>query len=126
MTTDRHLEKNSEVAKRPFVVSKQDVATGQSGVEIGQKEPDKDYIIESVDVYCTGTAATASVDVQVAGVSVLNSQVTPVAGAVEEGDLVGHADRQGDAGEAITVHVTTDGTGTITDLRVEVSYRIRR
>lgn len=127
MVTDRHLEKDSEVAKKEFVVSKQDIGTGLTDAELAEKAPSKDYIIEDVSVYCTATAATASVDAKVAGTTVLQSEVTPSANAVVEGNLVSDREaRHGAAGDAITVDVTTDGTGTITDLRVEVVYRIRR
>lgn len=76
--------------------------------------------LESVQVYCTATAATASVDVKEGGTSVLSAAATPSAGAVVTPTI---SDANIASGAAVTVHVTTDGTGTITDLSVTLVFK---
>lgn len=73
-----------------------------------------------VQVYCTAVTAVASVDVKEAGVSVLSGAVTPSANSVVTGTI---SDAGIASGAAVTVHVTTDAAGTITDLTVTLIFK---
>ena len=91
------------------------VGSNQSGVEIFEFTAPAALTVIGVQVYCTAVTATASVDVKEAGVSILSGAVTPTAGSVVSGTI---SDSAIASGAAVTVHVTTDGTGAISDLTV--------
>lgn len=95
------------------------VAVSQADVEVFEFTTPFALILANVQVYCTATAATASVDVKEAGTTVLSAAVTPSAGAVAAGTI---ADAAIAGGAAVTVHVTTNGSGTITDLTVTLRF----
>ncbi len=96
------------------------VGNGQSAAEIFEFTAPAALTLVGVQVYCTSVTATASVDVKEAGASVLSSAVTPSAGAVVAG-TISDASIAKDA--AVTVHVTTDGTGDIGDLTVTLVFK---
>ncbi len=80
--------------------------------------------VDNVQVFCTAIAATSSVDVQIAGVSVLTGLITPVAATVVQGTLVATlATRRGKLTDTLQVKCTTNGTGTITNLMVTATLR---
>lgn len=81
-------------------------------------------IVEDVQVFARGVVATASVDLKKGGTSILTGPVTPVAGTVVAGALVAaDATKRFGPGDQLNVVVTTNGTGTITDLAVNVRVR---
>jgi phosphatidate phosphatase APP1 len=102
------------------VATKSSVGTGQSDVEIFEWTAPQALILAEVQVYCTATAATASVDVKEAGTTVLSAAATPTAGSVVKPTI---SDAAIASGAAVTVHVTTNGTGTITDLTVTLRFK---
>lgn len=90
------------------------------------------YFVENAQVFCTAVVATASIDiVGQSGVSMLSALITPVAGTVVQGAMTTNlilrrqdwgnltAGPQGD----LRVQITTNGTGTITNLIVTVTIR---
>ncbi len=91
------------------------LGAGLSAAEIFRYEADGDLGIDQVQVYCTGTSGTVSVDVKVAGASVLAARATPAAGAVVKPTVSQPAVA---SGAMITVHVTTDGSGSVSNLAV--------
>jgi len=95
---------------------KQNVGTGQSDMEIFQFNIWELCILHLIQIYCTAVAATASVMVKRNGVNIISAQ-TPVAGTPV---VVTPDDKTLKAGDNLTVHVTTDATGTITDLNVSL------
>lgn len=99
-------------------------ATGQTSLEVDEFRPGHDFEIESAEVYCTATAATASVNVLIGSTSVLSAQMTPSAGARVAGTLsTTIANRRGSATDNIVVQYTTNGTGSITNGKVRITYR---
>jgi len=101
------------------VATKSSVGANQSDVEIFEWTAPQALRLVEVQVYCTATAATASVDVKEAGTTVLSAAATPVAGSVVKPTI---SDAAIASGAAITVHVTTNGTGSITDLTVTLRF----
>jgi len=97
------------------------VDISQSDVEIFEYTIPANMSVASVQVYCTAVAATASVEVKEAGTTILASAITPSAGAVVTGTV---SDAALASGAALTVHVTTNGTGTITDLSVTITCKV--
>jgi hypothetical protein len=95
------------------------VGANQTAAEIFEFTTPFALTLVNVQVYCTATAATASVDVREAGVSVLSAAATPSAGAVVTPTI---SDSAIASGAALTVNVTTDGTGSITDLTVTMRF----
>ncbi len=101
--------------RRILTVHRSAVGSNESGTEIFEFDPAENLTIEEIQVYCTATTATASVEVKEAGVSVLTAAATPVAGSVVKPAI---SDASLSASNNLTVHVTTNGSGTITDLTV--------
>lgn len=90
------------------------VAASQDDVEIHEVQCPITGLIHSIQVYCTDIVATASCIVKKNGTAII-SATTPVAGTPS---VVAPTDPFVAAGDALTVHVTTDGTGSFTDLTV--------
>jgi phosphatidate phosphatase APP1 len=103
------------------VATKSSVGNSQSDVEIFEWTAPQALVLAEVQVYCTATAATASVNVKEAGVSVLSAAATPTAGTVVKPTI---SDAAIASGAAVTVHVTTNATGTISDLSVTLKFKI--
>ncbi len=97
------------------------VAINQSDVEVFEYTAHQALILSDVQVYCTATVATSTVDVKEAGTTVLSAAATPAAGTVVKPTI---SDSAIASGAAVTVHVTTNGTGTITDLTVTLRFRV--
>lgn len=96
------------------------VGSSQTDAEVFEFDPPEDLTLEEVQVYCTATAATAGVDVKEGGTSVLSSSATPAAGAVVKPTI---SDGNISASNNVTVQVTTNGTGSITDLTVTLLFK---
>lgn len=99
---------------------KSSVENSESDTEVFEFTAPLAMTLTEVQVYCTDTAATASVDVKEEGTTVLEAAATPSAGAVVKPTI---SDSAIAADAAVTVHVTTDGTGTITDLTVTLLFK---
>lgn len=113
--------KNGNVAGR-FTVTAHKASVGASltDVEIFEFTAPAALTLVGVQVYCTATAATASVTVKEAGVSVLSAAVTPTANTVVNGTI---SDANIASGAPVTVHVTTNSTGSVTDLTATLIFK---
>ncbi len=96
------------------------VGSGQSDLEVFQFDAPQALTLEQVQVYCSAANSAASVDVKEAGTSVLSAAAIPSAGAVVKPTV---NDASIASGAAVTVHVTTDGTGSVSDLTVTMLFK---
>lgn len=82
------------------------------------------YQVDNVQVWCTATAATVTVDAQINAVTILTGGIVPVAAAVTPGTLVAAvAGRRGRLIDPLAIVITSNGTGTIANLVVTVTFR---
>lgn len=107
----------------PLQAYKGSVSSSQNDVEVFEFTAPTDLELHSVQVYCTDVAANASVNVKSNGVVVLSSAITPIANTVAAGEVSSPIIA---GGSAVTVHVTTDSTGSITDLCVTLIFKKAR
>lgn len=131
--TDKKADQRAVFARAFLDFAKASVAINQAAALVGAAIPwqgiplpfqaIKGWLVENVQVFATAVAATASVDVLIGAVSVLTGAITPVAGTVVQGALAAVASRIGKPGDQLNCRVTTNGTGTITDLGVTVTIR---
>ena len=97
-----------------FPAYKSSVPADQADVEIYEVTSPVVGLIHSIQVYCTAIGATSSVRVKKNGANITDA-ITPVAGTPS---VVTPSDTFVAQGDALTVHVTTDATGSFTDLTV--------
>lgn len=122
--TDIKVANNAALPLKTISLSPDAVPISQAAALFAAVTPGFRFEITAVEVFCRATVATASVDVQINGTTVLTGLVTPVAGSLVAGTLVTtRATRRGTSANPIQVKVTTNGTGTITGLMVNVTYR---
>ena len=91
---------------------------------LDQINPGMGWIVEGVQAWARAIVATAQIDVQIGAVSVLTGLLTP--GGPNDaafGTLVAPALRRGTRTSQLNMRVTTNGTGTLTDLTVTVVVR---
>lgn len=84
------------------------------------------FQVLSVTAWAQAVTATASVDVRIGATSVLTGLITPSSGTTDPaaGTLVTSiAGRRGAAGTTLRLYVTTNGTGALTNLLVNVTLR---
>jgi hypothetical protein len=111
----------AEVRDRRIVTAhRATVGYSESDTEVFAFDPPEDLVLEEVQVYCTATTAVASVDVKEGGVSVLSAAAAPSAGAIVKPSV---SDSSIAAANNVTVHVTTDENGDITDLAVTLLFK---
>lgn len=96
------------------------VGVNQAAAEVFQFDAPQDLLIEEVQVYCTATTASASVDVRANGATVLAAAAVPTAGTVVKPTITNDAVA---ASAPVTIHVTTNGSGTIVNLAVTLTFR---
>jgi hypothetical protein len=96
------------------------VGNSESDTEIFEFEAPEDLELDELQVYCSAVSSTASVDVKADGVSMVSSAATPAGGAVVKPTI---ASPDVDSGDSVTVHVTTDGGGSIDDLAVTLIFK---
>jgi len=114
------LEASQVKDRRIVTAHRASVGNNESDTEIFEFDPPENLTLQEVQVYCTATAATASVDVKENGTTVLSAPATPSAGSIVKPTI---SDSSISASNNITVHVTTDGTGSITDLTVTLVFK---
>lgn len=122
---ERNVPKDAEMARRVYTFHVEDVATGQGGVVFDQVVPEFQGVIEDIDGHAESSAANADVDVRIGGSTVLDSVVAEPSGRVDPTLLSDKDSRTFSDTEAIDLHITTDGTGTITGLTLQVTVRPR-
>lgn len=122
--TDRKVHPSAHLADQIWQAVRDNVPISQTDLAVGIHRPGYRFRVLGVEVFCSAVAATASIDVKIGAVSVLNAVITPSAAARVAGVLSAVlANVVGTATEDITVEATTDGTGTIDDLVVTVVTR---
>ena len=114
------LESNTIQDRRIVTVSVGSVGNSESAAEVYEFDPAENLTLEEVQVYCTACTATASVDVKESGVSMLSAAATPSVGSVVKPTI---SDSALAATGSLTIHVTTDGTGTISNLTVTLLFK---
>jgi len=102
-----------------FHIIKQDIGTGLTDVEIGKFKIYLIGVLHSIQVYVSDISATASLVVN-KNESAITPSITPIAGSVVVVTPDPKTVREGDE---ICVHVTTNATGTMTDLNVAIIYK---
>lgn len=107
-------------ARRVVSAHRSNVGANESDTEIFRFDSPDEMLLDQVQIYCTATSATATVDVKEAGASVLAAPATPVAGSVVKPVV---SDGSIQVGTAVTVHVTTNASGNVTDLSVSLVAR---
>ena len=106
--------------RRIVTASRASVASAQADVQVFAWDAPEDLELDEVQVYCGTATATVSVDVKVAGASMLSSAATPLTGSVVK-PTVSNANVS--AAQTVGVHVTTDGTGSLADLTVTLLFK---
>lgn len=102
---------------------KSSVGASQTDVEIFEFTAPTALTLTGVQVYVTSVTANGSVDVKEAGVSLLSSSVdvdlgganTVLTGIISDASIA--------SGAAVSIHVTTDGTGAMSDLTVTLIFK---
>lgn len=91
------------------------VGAGQPGTQVFAYDPPADLILEEVQVYCTAASASVSVDVKQGVTSMLSAPATPSSGSIVKPAI---ADASLSAANTLAVYVTTDGSGSASNLTV--------
>lgn len=121
---DNNISKTANVAKEYVRLVLGTTATGQTGKQTDSLKPGYAFEVVSVEAYALTVTATISVDVQIAGTSVLSSVITPVADTPTAGTLsTTLANKRGAATEALQLKYTSNGTGAATNGIVTVCIR---
>ena len=106
----------SQVRDRHLVnVNRASIGSSQSDLEVFRLEPREDLELEEVQCWCGSVSVSASIDVKAGGMSILAAPVSPVGLTIVKPTIVTPALAHSDD---LSVHVTTDATGTISDLAV--------
>lgn len=121
---ERNVEADSELGRRVYTFHVEDVGTGITAV-LDQVVPEFQGVVEDIDGHAEGSAANADVDVRIGGTSILDAVVAEPSGRVDPTLVSDKDSRTFSDTEAIDLHVTTDGTGTITGLTLQVTVRPR-
>lgn len=106
--------------RRILTAYRASVGPNENGIEIFEFDPREDLTLEEVQIYCSAAAATASVDVKAGGSSLLSAPGTPAAGAVVKPAV---AVSSISSASNLTVHVTTNASGTISNLAVTLLFK---
>ena len=97
-------------------------------LDLGSVPSDEDWLVTNASVYCTTEAAAATCDLKDDGTSILASAIALSAAAPAAASVTASAGEDEGAliagGSAITVHLTTGGTGP-TNVQVSVFGYIR-
>ena len=104
------------LSRVPLLAHKSSVPSSQADVEIYEITSPVVGLIKEIQFYCTAITATASACVKKDGTKI-TGDVTPVAGTPS---IESPTDPFVNQGDALTVHATTDATGTFTDLSVSI------
>lgn len=114
------LEATSVRDRRVMTAHAAVVGGNQADAAIFAFDPAADLTLEEVQVYCTAVSASASVQVKKADSSVLAAAAVPLAGTVVKPAV---ADANISASNPVSVRVTTDGAGSISDLAVTLFFK---
>lgn len=131
---DKRVHRFAAFARKPIVFSIGSVPINQAGVHFARMVPMQGFPpgqppyaiygwrIERGEMFCTATVATATVDViDISAFSGLLFGTAPVAGVVTSLPVVSPLTRKYTDG--FILRITTNGTGTITNLMVTITIR---
>ncbi len=97
------------------------VAANQNAVKVFEYHPPTGMVLEEVQLFCTAIASIASVSVRRSGVTTLCGPAAPVAGTVVKPVI---ADGNIAGADTLTVHVTSDSGGSVSNLTVLLVLRV--
>lgn len=126
MVTDRNMKKEAVASIMPLTIP---LAPAISLTDVEQYEFIWPANLDRAELafvqgYCTAIAGTVTIDVKHAGVSVLSAVITPVANTPVQATLTStRSTRRIKAGQSVTVHATTNGSGALTNGRLVLGYR---
>lgn len=121
----KNVAADSELGRRTYTFHVEDVPSGEAGVTYDGVLPGFQGVVEDVQGHAEASSASADVDVQAGGTSVLDSLVNDPSGQFQatvdsDKDVRTFADD-----ENLELVLTTDGTGSFTGLTVQVTVRPR-
>jgi len=122
--TDRNVDQGAAFAQHEVVLGARDIPISQADVLIDAFVPGFPFEITSVQHFADAIVAAATYMVKVAAVDALAAETAPT--AVTRGDATLHAtlaNRRGGATDPINLHMTSDGSGLMTDLKVRVVFQ---
>jgi hypothetical protein len=96
------------------------IGSSQTGLEIFEFDPPTAMTLEEVQIYCSAVVGTAGIDVRESGGSVLAGVAVPQANMVVKPTIT---DSGISAANNITIHATTDGSGSIQNLTVTLIFK---
>lgn len=119
----QNVHHQSHLGRHIYTFHVQDVGTGQSAVTFDDVLPGFTHVVEEVQGHAESSAANADVDIHQGGASITDTLTAEPSGhfSVDLNDA--KADRRGSDTDHIELVITTDGTGTITGLTVQVVVR---
>lgn len=97
-----------------------ELGSNQNAFKIFEFDPPRDMVLEEVQVFCTSAVASASVEVRQAGASLLTAAATLSGGNVVKPAI---AQPSVSAASNLSVHVTTNLTGSVNNLAVTLIVR---
>lgn len=122
--TDRNVDQGADFAQHQIVLGARDIPISQSDVLMDSFLPGFPFEIVAVQHFADAITAAATYMVKVVAVDALAAETAPT--AVTRGDATLHAtvaNRRGGATDPINLHMTSDGTGVMTDLKVRVVFQ---
>lgn len=114
-----------KVAHRPIPFALDSVGSGETDTVVITHTPGYRFEIVGFEVFAQAVTATASLTVKRGSDVALSASVTPVAGSEVKGTVKASGEQYGDSDDAVSVEVTTDGTGALTGLQGRVLIRKR-
>lgn len=118
------IPKDSPLLERVVDLLVDQPGTGQAGVTFDQYTPGYPFLVKQVEVIAQASTASADVDVQIGGTSVLSSPVAdPAANTLVTPTLAAKDNRKGSDTDTLDLVITTDGTGNLTVCRTRVVIR---
>ncbi len=96
----------------------------QADVKVFTFTPGYNFEIVGFKVYTDAIVATVTTILK-KGTTAVTAAVTPVADTEVDGPILQVGNQYGDADDTLNVHMTSDGSGTLTDATVTVLFRRR-
>lgn len=109
------LEASTAHERRIVTAHRAAVGADESDTVVFAFEPERELRLEAVQVFCSAAATAASVEVRQAGESLLAAAAIPLGGQIVKPSVARH---EINAEDPVTIHVTTDSGGNISNLSV--------
>lgn len=119
----QNVHYQSELGRRVYTFHVESVPTGESAVTYDGVKPGFHGVVEDVQGHAESSAASADVDVQSGGTTVLDAAVADPSGLFQATVDGNKENRRFSDTENVELVLTTDGTGTLTGLTVQVTVR---